>query len=347
MNLGLFVSPGDSLTKQKQSGQLDRLNKYYLSVYAKHFDRIYLFSYGDNGRSFALSENVRLIPKPKLIPKLLYQLILPFIHRKIISDINVFRVFQAPGGLPALVSKIFFRKPYVVSDNYDYVRFARVENRPFLATLLKLILPPILKYADQVITPQTIPNGVDPKIFKPDRKLHQPYLILSIGRLTLQKNFEKLIQPIGASRYKSKIKLVIIGVGPRQKLLEKSAADLKIQLKIIPNIDHRRLVSWYQKAAVFSLTSQIEGQPKVLLEAMSSACACLTADFPGNLIKEGVTGMIGKNDSQLTAKLDQLLSDPGLSLRLGANARQLVISRFDLNKLVLKEIQLLQLCAKA
>ena len=346
MNLGLFLSPGDSLTKQNQSGQLDRLNKYYLSVYAKHFNRIYLFSYGDNGQSFVLPEKLRLIPKPKSIPNYLYQLVAPFIHRKLIREIDVFRVFQAPGGLPAVISKIFFKKPYVVSNNYDYVRFARVENRPLLAHLLKLIIPPILKYADKIITPKTIPNGVDPQIFKPDRKLRQQYLILSIGRLTLQKNFERLIQAIGGSRYKSKIKLVIIGIGPRQKLLEKSAADLNVKLKIIPNVNHRQLADWYQKAAVFTLTSKIEGQPKVLLEAMSSACACLIADFQGNIIKDGVTGMIGNSLSQLTMKLDQLLSDPGLSLRLGANARRLVISRFDLNKLVLKEIQLLQLCAK-
>ena len=54
MILGIFLSPGDSLTKQKQSGQLDRLVKYYLSIYSKHFKRIYLFSYGDSDKTLNL-----------------------------------------------------------------------------------------------------------------------------------------------------------------------------------------------------------------------------------------------------------------------------------------------------
>ena len=35
-----------------------------------------------------------------------------------------------------------------------------------------------------------------------------------------------------------------------------------------------------------------------------------------------------------------------LSLKLGARARQLIISRFNLNKLVAQEIKILQLCVK-
>lgn len=345
-NLGLLLSPGDSLSKQKQSGQLDRLIKYYLSAYAKVFDYIYLFSYGDVGQTFSLPKNVVLLPKPKLIPNYFYQLLLPLIHKNIIKQIDIFRVFQAPGGLPAVISKKLYKKPYVVSQNYDYVNFARVEHQPLLAFALKLVLPFILKYADKIITPQLIPNGVDPQIFKPNYKARQPYLVLAIGRLRLQKNFAKLIQVISASYYRSKINLVIIGVGPQQQLLTHLATKLNVNLKLIPNISHPELITWYQQASIFALTSRLEGQPKVLLEAMSSACPCLTTNFDGNLILDEETGLVGQSIDQLTTKLDQLLSDPDLGLKLGTKARQLIINRFDLNKLVAQEIKILQLCAK-
>jgi len=342
MNLGIFLSPGDSLAKQKQSGQLDRLNKYYLSAYAKYFNRIYLFSYGDNGRFFALPRNVKLIPKPKLIPNYIYQLIAPFIHRKIIKTIAVFRVFQAPGGLPAVISKIFFKKPYLVSNNYNYVYFAKIERRPILAKLLDLIVPLVLQHAHKIITPSLLPNGVDPLVFKPNQSQQEKYLVLSVGRLVRQKNYELLIKVISLSRFKNKIRLVIVGTGSLQPQLEKLAKAVGVNLKFIPNQPYQQLLNWYQKATVFCLTSRIEGQSKVLLEAMSCSCACLTTPFIGNVTENNITGLIGTNVKQLAGQLDRLLSDPDLNQTLGRQARQLVIKQFDLKKLVQKEIKLLQ-----
>lgn len=347
MILGIFLSPGDSLTKQKQSGQLDRLIKYYLSTYVKHFNYIYLFSYGDYNQYFNLPNKVILIPKPKYIPNYLYQLILPLIYQTIIHKIDIFRVFQAPGGLPAVISKIIFKKPYIVSNNYDYIRFAQVENKFILAFVLRLIVPLILKHADKIITPKVIPNGVDPQLFKPSKRLQKKYLVLSIGRLVNQKNYKLLLKVISLSKFKSKIKLIIIGKGLLKTELVILARKLKVNLQIIPNLNHAQLVSWYQKANVFALTSKIEGQPKVLLEAMSCACACLTTAFSGNIIKDEVTGLIGVGQNQLSKKLDQLLSDSLLREKLGLKARQLIINQYNLKKLLIKEVKLIKLCVKS
>src|SRR3990167_8462119 len=176
MKLGLFLSPGDSLLKQLTTGQLERFIRYYLKPYAEKFDRIYLFTYNDSGQKFPLPAKVFLVPKPKLLPNYLYQLILPWWHFKIIQSIDVNRVFQSPGGLPALMSKIFFSKPYVVTYGYDYVRFAQIEKQAFLAKIFSLIVPLILRHADKIIITfnnslrhyptTTIHNGVDPRVFK-------------------------------------------------------------------------------------------------------------------------------------------------------------------------------------
>lgn len=342
MNLGLFLSPGDSLEKQKQSGQLDRFLKYYLQPYSKEFKQIYLFTYGDRGRHYPLPANLTLISKPKLIPTYLYQLIMVFIHWKIIKTIDINRVFQVPGGLSTVISKIFFKKPYVVSNNYDYVYFAKIEHRPILAKLLGLIVPLVLRHAHKIITPSVIPNGVDPLVFKPKLVKQEKYLVLSVGRLVRQKNYELLIKVISLSRFNNKIKLVIIGNGPLQLRLENLAQNLKINLKIMPNVQYQDLLVWYQKAAVFALTSQIEGQPKVLLEAMSCACSCLTTPFSGNIVKDDYSGLVGVNLQELAEKLDRLLSDSALNQQLGRQARQQIRDNFDIRKLIAREIKLLK-----
>lgn len=354
MKLGLFLSPGDCLLKQLKTGQLERFVKYYLEPYSKKFDCIYLFTYNDFDQKFTLPDKVILIPKPNLIPNYLYQILLPFIHFKIIKNIDINRVFQSTGGLPALIGKIFFHKPYVVTYGYDYVRFAQIEQQQILAKIFSLIIPLILRHADKIIITfknslsyyktVTIHNGVDPSVFKPGKKSREKYLVLSVGRLVNQKNFEWLINTISLSQFKSKIKLVIIGLGPLQHQLISLGKKLQVNLTITPNVNHTQLVNWYQKASVFALTSRIEGQVKVLLEALSSGVACLTTPFIGNMIENKVTGLIGVNSRQFATLLDQLLSNQVLSRTLGRQARSIIIKHFDLKKLVQKEIKLLKSC---
>jgi len=363
MNLGLFLTPGDSLLKQKKSGQLDRFINYYLKPYSKNFNKVYLFSYGDNNQQFSLPSNIILIPKSLFIPYQLYQFFLPFIHKNLIKTINVFRVFQAIGGLPALISKWIYKKPYLVTYGYHYHQFAQIEKQSIKAKLMFFLIKPILYFTNKVIVTSEenkeylkklgykektilIPNGVDPQVFKPAQSKQSPYLILTIGRLTYQKNHQLLLKAVDLSEFKQKIKLIIIGQGKLQQSLQSQAKNLNINLKIIPSLPHNQLIKWYQKASIFTLTSSIEGQPKVLLEAMSSACACLTTSFAGNLIKDNQTGLISKNAQVLAKKLDNLFVDSHLRQRLGISAREQIIKNFDIKKLILKEIKLLKSCCQ-
>ncbi len=354
MNLGLILSPGDSLLKQRKSGQLDRLIQYYLTPYSKHFKQVYIFSYASQKSKFNLPLNTSVIFKPKLVPYQLYQLLIPLIHRKLIKKIDVFRVFQAIGGLPLL----FINKPSVVTYGYHYHQFAKIEKQPLKANLINLIIKPILTKTSQIIVTSTenlkylskfgfknkltlITNGVDTTQFIPFGQ-KEPFLVLSIGRLTHQKDYSLLIKAIHHSKHQARIKLVLIGQGKLKAKLIQLAKKLKVNLTILPPQPHQTLIKHYQKAAVFSLTSKTEGQPKVLLEALSCACACLTTSFPGNIITHNQTGLIAKDRKDLTKNLDLLLDKPSLRLRLGGKARQEIIKNYDINKLVKKEINLLK-----
>jgi len=211
----------------------------------------------------------------------------------------------------------------------------------------------VLRLADKIIVTNPknlklnrtvlIPNGVDPLQFRPG-KARQPGLVLSVGRLVKQKNYSGLIEAVGLSRLRRRIKLVLIGRGPEYNRLIKLAKRKKVSLKIVPSVAHRQLINWYQRAEIFALTSKIEGQPKVLLEAMSCACACLTTPFSGNLIKDGVSGLVETGEGRLTRQLDRLLTRPGLNRKLGQSARQVIIKGYNIRPLVEEEIKLLKQC---
>ena len=334
MKLGLILSPGDSLERQRRTGQLDRLVKYYLLPFSRHFEQVLIFSYGDKYFRPDLPENVSVVPITRL---------------KFLKQVDVIRVFQASGGLPGILAKLIFGKPLVVTYGYDYVRFAQIEDRPVLALLLKLVVRLVLAAADRVIVTDPknlylkrsvyLPNGVDPDKFKPGSKRRQN-LVLSVGRLALQKNYLSLIRAVSRSALTRKIRLMIIGEGSQRQKLLNWAGKLRVNLSIIKPLPHQELVSWYQKSAVFALPSKIEGNPKALLEAMSCGCACLTADFPGNVIDDQKTGLVGLE------KLDQLLLNPKLSQNLGRQARQAVINRYNIKSLIKQEIELLKQCIK-
>ncbi len=359
MNLGILLSPGDSLLKQKKSGQLDRLIKYYLIPYSKHFKKVYLFTYGSDKHISKLPPNIILVTKPKFIPYKLYQFLIPLLYSSTIKKIDVIRIFQAIGGLPLL----FINKPFVVTYGYHYKQFAKIEKQPFKVMVISLIIKPILKKATKIIITTIenqkyitklgfknkisfIPNGVNPAVFKPGKTQSSDNLILTVGRLTIQKNHQLLIKSVSQSKHRSKIKLVIIGTGSLKKDITKLAVKYKVNLTIIKNLPHRKLASQYQKATIFCLTSSIEGHPKALLEAMSSGCACLTTDFTGNLIQDGQTGVIVGNAEKLSKKLDALLINQELRLKLGRAARQEILKSFDIRKLIKKEIKLLIQTAK-
>lgn len=335
MNLGIFLSPGDSLQKQKQTGQLERLTEYYLKPYLRVFRQVVIFSYGRQDQAIALPKNVRAV----------------YVYRlDQYRFIDVGRVFQAPGGLPAVLAKWFLGKPFVVTYGYDYVVFARENRRYLLAAVLKLVVGLVLSQAKKVIVTTEdnlrinrsvlISNGVDPKQFCPSGHRRQG-LILSVGRLEKQKNYPRLISAIARSRHRRKIKLVIIGQGSEQANLEKLAAKLGVTMQIKANFPYFRLVQWYQTAAVFALTSQYEGHPKTLIEAMSCACPCLTTNFSGNPIVAGASGLVAGNDTELVAELDRLLANNRLAKKLGFAARKQVISRYNIRRLINRELTVL------
>lgn len=82
-----------------------------------------------------------------------------------------------------------------------------------------------------------ISNGVDPD-FITERKLPKPekykdrFLILTVGRLSIEKRQDILIKAVSLSEYKDKITVLIAGQGPRKAKLERIAAKYGVPVEI-------------------------------------------------------------------------------------------------------------------
>lgn len=155
-----------------------------------------------------------------------------------------------------------------------------------------------------------IPNGVVvPKSYR--RKNVEPF-VLYAGRLSPEKGIAELVEATHGMR------LVVAGDGPLRGLVPGATGFL-------PHVELEQL---YERAGVVALPSLREGLPVTLLEAMAHGCPIVATPVGGipELVEHGRTGLLVPpgDPEALRAAIELLLSDAGLSRRLGRAARSRV-----------------------
>jgi glycosyltransferase involved in cell wall biosynthesis len=99
----------------------------------------------------------------------------------------------------------------------------------------------------------------------------------------------------------------------------------------------RRVQDYYAQASVFALTSEIEGQPMVLLEAAHHGLPQVAFDLPGlnDQVIEGKTGhLVPFGDTEaFAARLIHLLKTPERAQAMGRAARAFVARTFPVERI--------------
>jgi glycosyltransferase involved in cell wall biosynthesis len=189
-----------------------------------------------------------------------------------------------------------------------------------------------------------LPNVIDTQKFKPSLPNTKiPLKVVAVGRVTKAKRFDRFISILSLLRGRLKAPVQGLIVGPfeqpglRQEL-ENQAAHLGLVpegLEFTGGVSDMNTV--YQQAAVCVLTSDYEGTPNVLLEAMASGLPVVSSRVGGipKVIQHGKTGYLFDRDDLegFVNGLAQLLEDPGLRTEMGRCARQFVEESHALERL--------------
>lgn len=355
MILGVFLAIGESFRDFREKGQDKLLLNYNLKTYSQNFDKVYVFSYEKENYSFF--GNVVFLPNKYGLHRYLYSLLLPLFYRREIASCDVFRGLQITGGLPAILTKIFFRKKIVVNYGYPYFKVALIEGKKIQAFLYKIVEKLVLAFCDEIIITSLamkkylgrnnkisfIPNSVDTSLFKPLQR-KKLFTVIFVGRLEKQKNLEVLLEAV-SNLEKKKRKVLFIGNGSQKTYLQKIAEEKDIKLKILERVSHNSLPLFYNQAEMFVLPSLVEGHPKVLLEAMSCVLTCIGNDILAikAIIKDQDNGLIFKKTATaLCQKINLILDDKELAKRIACNARETIRQHYDYKILRKKEIELLK-----
>ncbi|VAW79905.1 Glycosyl transferase, group 1 [hydrothermal vent metagenome] len=144
----------------------------------------------------------------------------------------------------------------------------------------------------------------------------QPPVILGVGRLIPQKDFQTLLRAFATLHEKKKIRLVILGEGRQRAELTELAQKLGVENDVdMPGfVDNP--YQYMAHASVFILTSLYEGLPGVLIQALACGCPVISTNCPGGsaeILDNGKYGYlvpVQHNEKLVNAIHSTLLTPP-------------------------------------
>lgn len=178
-----------------------------------------------------------------------------------------------------------------------------------------------------------IMNSVDPIFYLVKRKPIKNRIV-TCGRLDLQKNQKLLINAFAEVRKViTDAELLIYGKGPEEGNLKQQIKELALEDSCFLKGETSDVPEVMSKADIFILSSNFEGMPNVLIEALTAGVPCISTDCPCGgpryIIDSWKNGILVKvNDKQeLIDSIIYLSTDRELMNSISVNARK-VSERF-------------------
>jgi glycosyltransferase involved in cell wall biosynthesis len=202
---------------------------------------------------------------------------------------------------------------------------------------------------DDLVT--VIPNGIDAEVFKPASEPQREesrdamgisrdcFVIGGVGRLVAQKNFT-LFMDIAArvlSGNPSAV-FVIAGTGPQGEELKAKAATLGIadRVRFLGHVSDR--LALYHALDALLMTSDFEGTPMVLLEAMACGLPVVASAVDGiaEVCSDGKDAILVApgDEPRFASSVECILRNPEFGRALGKEARNAILEGYEIRGLV-------------
>lgn len=156
--------------------------------------------------------------------------------------------------------------------------------------------------------------------------------IIAVGRLDYQKGFDRLIEAWALIQKHKKYKdwnLDIFGQGEWHDMLQQMIERHGLQDNTHINRPTRDIGTEYAKSSLLVMSSNYEGFPMVMIEAMACGLPVVSFDFkcgPKDIIKDGINGLLVPNGNidALAQAMIKIMDNDTYRKELSLNARQVV-----------------------
>jgi glycosyltransferase involved in cell wall biosynthesis len=359
MKLLLFFTYGVSLKTWKDTGILNR----EIELYRKLNDRgieISFFTYGDKTDITICNEldfTIKVFPLYDFKNKQRYKFLdvintlLIITNNKIHFDyFDFYKSNQFWGSWLALYCKWLYKGKFILRCGFEYNNNIAAHSRSLFFRFLVYIFSLFLyRKSDAIIVTSpvdkqfiikrflflsniqkvvVIPNLINTDKFK---FFYKPTLgdVLVIARLESQKNVELAINVCS----KLNLSLTIIGNGSLQKRICCLANSQIKNFVYYDSIDNDHIPDLINSHRIYLSTSKYEGNPKSLLEAMSSEAIVIVRNSPGNnsIIKHNINGFMFSTESELFSILHKLSHASPSYSEMRFKAREYVLNQHSIN----------------
>lgn len=186
-----------------------------------------------------------------------------------------------------------------------------------------------------------IPNAIDIDIFRNKNKEQGEILkkelrlapdeivILYVGRVSIEKDIDKIIKALAIIRDQNitNFQFIVVGEGTALEQMKDLADSLNLadKVKFTGAVSRELIKYYYQIADIFAFSSTSETFGIVIIEALASGLPILAVKAPGavDIITDGFNGILAENDiANFAEHLSVLIQDKGLRQRLSKNAQQ-------------------------
>lgn len=241
--------------------------------------------------------------------------------------------FMDLGSIPVLIAlrfHPFLRPQHTIGEDILTSKYIYTESFPPLRRLLIrtfyplahtiLVQTPVQKRDLEMMiyqgkpqihiisTPNWLPLDFPPKKITPINKRQND--ILFVGRIDDQKNLPLFVNIVSrVKRSIPNIKATIIGDGPKKTLIQSQINKLGLQKNITIHQPTLETLNHYNNSKIFLLTSDYEGFPLTLIEAISSGCHPVTRDIPEvtQFFKTNQDQIVFKNEKQAVTIIQNIL----------------------------------------
>tara|TARA_A100001011_G_scaffold394798_1_gene488033 strand:+ start:1349 stop:2446 length:1098 start_codon:yes stop_codon:yes gene_type:complete len=352
-----------SLKNWSNSGYIEREFKYFKRMNELHGVNFTIVSYGDAEdydycKSLDFINVIPIYEHIKQKKNKIYNLIfLSFNFQKLMKklrpDFDLIKTNQLYGAWMALLTKRKFKKPLIIRTGYDLFIFSVKDNKNIFKKIAYYLLTLIsLNYSDLF----TVTSNTDLKfikkyyIFNKQKiKLRNNWVdnfsnskelkrdkskVLAVGRLEKQKDYKYLIEAFKDSKFQ----LDIVGSGSLEDELKFISSD---NINFFGNLDFKDLDKLYSNYLFYISSSDFEGNPKSMLEAMSKGCIIIAPNQENisEIISHRVNGVLyTKKKNNILGILNELIKDEQTMKKISKNAIDHTIKNNSLELFLNKEI---------
>jgi len=305
-----------SLKTWDLNGTLEKELKPY-QILNKEYGIDFIFiTYGSNeDRNVDLKINgSKIIPIYEIVKRskrkpinYLKSFFIPFLIKKELNEVDLIKQNQLLGSWVSIILKKILNKPLFIRTGYDMYEFSIFENKKkHIQKLYRYLTRWSIQSSDLYTVSskcdydflckefgikdiQIRPNWVEKNTYLEFEKRYDKKIV-SIGRLEKQKNFEYLVESFKNSDFE----IDLIGEGSLKSKIDLYAKENNVKVNFYDKLSNSEVLSLLPNYKFFISTSDYEGNPKSVLEALSSGCIVFVSNIKNHIeiINDQVNGFI-------------------------------------------------------